>query len=72
MSERRPQRRAHWTDDLINAVIDLQYHCVNCMEDDYPDIDPRNYDAVNAAWVYDIIAAVEDHLKDYWAGESDA
>ena len=56
MSERRP----HWTDDLINAVIDLQYHCVDCMEDDYPDIDPSNHDAVNAAWACEVIAAVED------------
>ena len=56
MTERRP----HWDDDLVNVVIDLQYHCVDCMEDDYPDIDPRNHDAVNAAWAYEIIAAVED------------
>ena len=54
------ERRPHWDDDLVNVVIDLQYHCVDCMEDDYPDIDPRNHDAVNAAWAYEIIAAVED------------
>lgn len=59
MTERRP----HWDDDLVNVVIDLQYHCVDCMEDDYPDIDPRNHDAVNAAWAYEIIAAVEDWHK---------
>ena len=59
MSDRRP----HWTDELINAVIDLQYHCVDCMEDDYPDIDPRNHDAVNAAWACEVIAAVEDWAR---------
>ena len=58
MTDRRP----HWDDDLINAVIDLQYHCVDCMEDDYPDIDPSDYDAVNAAWAYEVIAVVEDWL----------
>ena len=56
MTERRP----HWDDDLVNAVIDLQYRCVDCMEDDYPEIDPINHDAVNAAWAHEIIAAVED------------
>jgi len=59
MSERRP----HWDDDLINAVIDLQYHCVDCIEYDYPDIYPRNHDAVNAAWAYGVIAAVEDWAR---------
>ena len=59
MTERRP----HWDDDLVNVVIDLQYHCVDCMEDDYPDIDPRNHDAVNAAWAHEIIATVEDWHK---------
>ena len=59
MSERRP----HWSDDLIDAVIDLQYHCLDCIEYDYLDIDPRNHDALNAAWAYDIIAAVEDWHK---------
>ncbi len=59
MTERRP----HWDDDLVNAVIDLQYHCVDCMEDDYPEIDPINHDAVNAAWAHEIIATVEDWHK---------
>jgi len=59
MSEWRP----HWDDDLVNAVIDLQYHCVDCMEDDYPEIDPINHDAVNAAWAHEIIATVEDWHK---------
>ena len=45
MTERRP----HWDDDLVNAVIDLQYHCVDCMEDDYPEIDPINHDAATTA-----------------------
>ena len=56
-------RRPHWDDDLVNAVIDLQYHCVDCMEDDYPEIDPINHDAVNAAWAHEIIATVEDWHK---------
>ena len=54
------QRRPHWDDDLVDAVIDLQYHCVDCMEDDYPDIDQRDPDAANKAWAHAIIAAVED------------
>ena len=53
MTERRP----HWDDDLVNAVIDLQYHW------DYPEIDPINHDAVNAAWAHEIIATVEDWHK---------
>ena len=56
MTDRRP----HWDDDLVDAVIDLQYHCVDCMEDDYPDIDQRDPDAANKAWAHAIIAAVED------------
>ena len=61
-------RRPHWDDDLVNAVIDLQYHCVDCMEDDYPEIDPINHDAVNAAWAHEIIATVEDWHRDRWTG----